>query len=155
MTVGRRIAIDVGTVRIGVAASDFHGILASPLATVTRKADLTSTVADLMEIINEVDAVQIFIGLPINLRGAETKSTDDALTLARALSAAVQVPVFMVDERLSTVAAAGELRASGKNSKQSRGVIDQIAATVILESVLAAYKAQDGFVGREIGSFDV
>lgn len=155
MTVGRRIAIDVGTVRIGVAASDFHGILASPLATVTRKADLTSTVADLMEIINEVDAVQIFIGLPINLRGAETKSTEDALSLARALSAAVQVPVFMVDERLSTVAAAGELRASGKNAKQSRGVIDQIAATVILESVLAASKAQDGFVGREIGSFDV
>lgn len=155
MTVGRRIAIDVGTVRIGVAASDFHGILASPLATVTRKADLTSTVADLMEIINEVDAVQIFIGLPINLRGAETKSTEDALSLARALSAAVQVPVFMVDERLSTVAAAGALRASGKNSKQSRGVIDQIAATVILESVLAVSKAQDGFVGREIGSFDV
>lgn len=155
MTVGRRIAIDVGTVRIGVAASDFHGILASPLATVTRKADLTSTVADLMEIINEVDAVQIFIGLPISLRGAETRSTEDALNLARALSAAVQMPVFMVDERLSTVAAAGELRASGKNSQQSRGVIDQIAATVILESVLAASKAQDGFVGREIGSFDV
>lgn len=155
MNGGRRIAIDVGSVRIGVAASDFHGILASPLTTVTRKPDLNGTVANLLEVINEIDVVEIYVGLPISLRGEETRSTEDALAVAKALAAAVQVPVFMVDERLSTVAAAGELRASGKNSKQSRGVIDQIAATIILESVLAASKVQDGFFGREIGTFDV
>ena len=155
MSQGRRVGIDVGSVRIGVAASDFHGILASPFATLNRKSDLEETIESLLAAIEEIDAVELFVGLPVNLQGRETRSTEDAIALAKALSILSTVPVFMVDERLSTVAAASALRSSGKNSKQSRGVIDQIAATVILETVLAARKSGDSSVVREIGSFNV
>lgn len=150
MQSGRRIAIDVGTVRIGIAASDFHAILASGLETVTRRDDLESTVADIVKALIEVEPVVIYVGLPISLAGNETASTSDALTIARTLQASTSIPVRMIDERLTTVTAAGALRSSNRNSKDGRKIIDQIAATVILEQAMAIEKTKNEWAGVSI-----
>ena len=154
MRSGRRVAIDVGKVRIGIAASDFHGIIASPLTTVSRLPELVDTIANICAAIEPVEPLEIYVGLPVNLSGIATESTADAVRLAVALQAAVSAPVRLVDERLSTVAASGQLRSSGKNSKQGRGVVDQIAATVILEGALATEKHSGTQPGLALGEYD-
>lgn len=134
---GCRIGVDVGTVRIGVARCDPSGLLATPLETVARASD-GSDVARIAALVGEFDAVEVVVGLPLALSGRPTASTDDADTFARRLTAAVQVPVRMVDERLSTVTAQAGLKASGRTVKKSRAVVDQAAATVILQHALDA-----------------
>lgn len=136
MRSGRRLAIDVGKVRIGLAISDFHGILASGLTNVPRAATLEQTCEAILLAIKDEDLLEIFVGLPLAMSGAHTASTIDAIEVAKALSELVSMPVKMIDERLSTVSATASLRASGRDSKSGRKVIDQIAATVILEQAL-------------------
>ncbi len=130
---GVRIGIDVGRARIGVARSDPHGMLAVPVATVRRgEGDL----AELVATARDSDALEFVVGLPLSLSGADTGSTGDARDFAQRLAAASGRPVRLVDERLSTVAAQRSLRASGKDVRSSRPVIDQVAATIILQSAL-------------------
>ena len=151
MRTGRRVAIDVGKVRIGIAASDFHGILASPLTTVSRATDLADTVSKISEVIASVDPLEIYVGLPVNLSGHTTESTLDAIRLAQALQESVTVPVRMMDERLSTVVATGQLRSSGKNAKQGRKSVDEVAATIILEGALATERSSGQLPGIALG----
>ena len=133
MRSGVRLGIDVGTVRIGVARSDLHGMLATPVETVPRgDGDLARLVA----IAGELDATEIIVGLPLALSGRRTASTEDAVGFAERLNAVVEVPVRLVDERLSTVSAQAAVRTSGKSSKQTRSVIDQVAAVIILQHAL-------------------
>jgi putative Holliday junction resolvase len=130
---GVRLGIDVGTVRIGVARSDLHGMLATPVETVPRgDGDLARLVA----IAAELEVTEIIVGLPLALSGRRTASTEDAVAFARRLGAVVTTPVRLVDERLSTVSAQAAARTSGKSSKQTRSVIDQIAAVIILQHAL-------------------
>ncbi len=130
---GVRIGIDVGRARIGVARSDPHGMLAVPVATVRRgEGDL----AELVATARDSDALEFVVGLPLSLSGADTGSTGDARDFAQRLAAASGRPVRLDDERLSTVAAQRSLRASGKDVRSSRPVIDQVAATIILQSAL-------------------
>lgn len=150
MIAGRRAAIDVGTVRLGLAVSDAHAILASGLATVIRKDEISESVKDVVEAFAETEPCVIYVGLPISLAGRETASTGDAIEFAKQLRAAATVPVRMVDERLSTVTAAGALRASNRNSKDGRKIIDQIAATVILEQAMATEKSSGNWAGVSV-----
>ena len=136
MRSGRRLSVDVGTVRIGVAASDLHAILASGVATIVRKESLDETVNELCAIITDVEPIEIYVGLPVNMSGEHSTSTNDAIRFANAVAAAQPIPVRFIDERLSTVTAAGALRSSGRDSKSGRKIIDQIAATIILEHAL-------------------
>ncbi|MBS3181099.1 Holliday junction resolvase RuvX [Leucobacter manosquensis] len=136
MRVGVRIGVDVGKARIGVARSDPHGMLATPVETVPRAADDLADIARIAEIVAEHDALEAVVGLPLNLRGERTPSTDDAARFAERLAARLSVPVRLVDERLSTVSAQAHLRAAGKRTKQSRSIIDQAAAVVILQHAL-------------------
>ncbi|CAN5260385.1 Holliday junction resolvase RuvX [soil metagenome] len=133
MRPGRRIGIDVGTVRIGLAMSDPHGMLATPVETVVRGA---GDVASLLAHATELEAIEIIVGLPLALSGNDSKSTQDARDFATRLAAATLLPVRLVDERLSTVSAGRALQASGRNSKKSRPVIDQVAAVIILQHAL-------------------
>ena len=94
----------------------------------------------------EREALELVVGLPLSLSGAETPSTQDAKDFA-ALLAAGGIPVRLVDERLSTVSAQSALRASGRSSKQSRSVIDQAAAVVILQHALDAERASGAAPG--------
>lgn len=153
MQSGRRVAIDVGSVRIGVAASDFHAILASGLATVQRAEDFDETLSNLVAQVAEAEPVVVYVGLPISLAGRETASTSDAIAVAKGLTERLSIPVRMVDERLSTVSAAGALRASNRSSKDGRKIIDQIAATIILEQAMATEKANQQWAGESIDDF--
>lgn len=139
MRSGVRVGVDVGKVRIGVARSDFHGVLATPVETVTR-GDLDLRRID--EIAREMDAIEIVVGLPIALSGRETASTEDARGFATRL-ARLGTPVRLVDERLSTVSAHAALRGSGRNAKDSRAVVDQVAAVIILQHALDFERAAD------------
>ncbi len=159
MRPGRRLAIDVGKARIGVAVCDYHGILASAVATVQREADLLDTAVLIIETIsrNDIDieaVLEIYVGLPTNLQGADTESTRDALLVAGALQKQLKPEVRMIDERLTTVSATAALRSSGINSKKGRGVIDQVAATLILEQALAFEKAQNQKPGTPLSDFE-
>lgn len=154
MRSGRRLAVDVGKVRIGVAASDFHAILASGLVTIQRSDDVSLAISTLKAHIQEIDPIEIYVGLPISMDGSHTASTDDALSFARALKAEELAPVRLVDERLTTVIAASALRSSGRDSKSGRKIIDQIAATVILEQALATERESGTIPGQAIEEFD-
>ena len=133
MREGVRIGVDVGTVRIGVARSDLHGMLATPVETVARGAgDLERILA----IATELDALELIVGLPLSLAGTHTASTADAAGFAERLANATERPVRLVDERLTTVSAQSALRASGRSAKQSRSVIDQVAAVIIVQHAL-------------------
>ena len=123
----------MGKVRIGLARSDRHAMLAMPVMTVQRGAgDIARIVAEALE----SEAIEVVVGLPISLAGADTASTADARGFAHLLSRAIETPVRLVDERLSTVSAQRALRASGRNAKNSRSVIDQVAAVIILQHAL-------------------
>ncbi len=154
MRTGRRLAIDVGKVRIGVAASDFHSILASGVATVQRGADLESAVSELVQLIIEIEPIEIYVGYPISLSGLGSSSASDAVALASALAAKVDVPIRLIDERLTTVTAANALKTSGRDSKSGRKFIDQIAATVILEQAMEMEKNSDSAPGIKIEEID-
>lgn len=133
MRPGVRLGIDVGTVRVGLARSDPHGMLATPIETVKRgKGDLER----IARLIAETEANEIVVGLPIALSGRDTASTQDARDFALELARLRLAPVRMVDERLSTVSAHSALRASGRNAKNSRSVVDQVAAVIILQHAL-------------------
>lgn len=144
---GVRLGIDVGKARIGVARSDLHGMLATPLETVRRAAD-GSDVGRVVELAVEYDAAEILVGLPLALSGRETASTDDARGFAERVAGAVGRPVRLVDERLSTVSANSVLRTSGRSQKSSRMIVDQIAAVVILQQALDTERS----TGRPPGS---
>lgn len=152
MRVGRRAAIDVGTVRVGVAVCDREGILASGLSTIPRNADAKICASEILAALTDIEPIEIYVGLPISLSGNETASTKDALQIARELEAITSVPVRLIDERLTTVTAGNALRASGKSSKSGRSIIDQIAATVILEQALSYEKSSGAVPGRELSN---
>ncbi len=133
---GTRIGIDVGKARVGVAKSDPDGMLATPVETVPRDE---RAIARVREIADEYGTLEFVIGLPMNLRGEETPSTADARVFAAELAEG-SIPVRMVDERLSTVTAHSALRASGRNQKNSRSIVDQVAAVVILQHAIDTEK---------------
>lgn len=136
MRQGVRIGVDVGKARVGVARCDAEAIMAVPVASLDRDrygADLDE-VADL---VTELGAMEVVVGLPLHLSGQDSASTADARGWARALAGRVRpVPVRLVDERLSTVSAHRALRDSGLQAKAFRPVVDQAAAVVILDQAL-------------------
>jgi putative Holliday junction resolvase len=135
---GRRIAFDYGDVRIGVATSDADSIVCSPLTTL--KATDKSLLKSISEIVADIDPVQIFVGKPALLSGKEGAATDKALQFADLLRGITGVEIVMVDERLSTVTAARNLRDSGKTARESKASIDMAAAVGILEFAIELEK---------------
>ena len=136
---GVRVAIDVGGARVGVAASDPEGTLAFPVAVLKRDLRSQHDLEELVALILERGAIEVIVGLPQTLRARDSSSTLDARTYAAALAARIRpVPVRLVDERLTTVAAGRSLRTSGVRGRASRSVIDQAAAVVLLQSALEA-----------------
>ena len=128
---GRRIAFDYGDVRIGVAASDADSIICSPITTL--KSSDKSLLKSITEIFLDIQPIQIFVGRPALLSGKDGAATDKAVAFADLLRGITDIEVIMVDERLSTVSAARNLRESGKNAKESKDSIDMAAAVGILE----------------------
>jgi putative Holliday junction resolvase len=133
---GVRLAVDVGSVRVGVAKCDADGALAVPLTVLAHDchgSDLTA----LARLVGEHRPLEVVVGLPRSLSGAEGAAARAAREYARRLAAAVPgTPVRLVDERLSTVEATRRLQAAGQRSRKSRRVVDAEAAAVILNSAL-------------------
>lgn len=151
MRVGTRLGVDVGKARVGVARSDPHAMLATPVETVARDASGSADIARILEIADEAGVVEIVVGLPLNLRGEYTPSTEDAEAFGDRLAVALRdrgIPVRFVDERLSTVSAQGQLRQAGRKTKQSRAVIDQAAAVVILQHAIDTERSRGNAPGR-------
>ena len=126
----RRLAIDVGSTRIGVAVSE--GTLALPLESISA---LDNAVTRVIEIATEKQVTTIYVGLPLNLKGDFTASTQSAIDFAKLL-AGQGVTVRMIDERLTTKSAQQMLHSSGKKVKESREYIDAQAAALILDFAL-------------------
>ena len=135
---GIRLAVDVGKARVGVAQCDPDGMLATPTETVARG---DGTIGRLTELVADMDPIEVIVGLPINLRGERTASTEDAESFAHELRERIGVPIRMLDERLSTVSAHSALRASGRNTRSSRTIVDQVAAVVLLQQALDIEKS--------------
>ncbi|GAA3946603.1 Holliday junction resolvase RuvX [Microbacterium soli] len=127
---GVRLGVDVGKARVGIARVDTDGMLAVPVETVPRARSPIDRIA---EIVQEWSPIELIVGLPVNLRGEETGSTTDARDFAAQLARRTRLPVRMIDERLSTVTAHAALRASGRSQKNSRSIVDQVAAVVLLQ----------------------
>lgn len=133
---GRRIAVDVGDARIGVASCDPDGILATPVETVPGR-DVPAALRRLAAIVEEYEPIEVVIGLPRSLNGSEGPAAVKVRAFAQGVADTVApVPVRLVDERMSTVTATHGLRASGVKAKKGRSVVDQAAAVVILQSAL-------------------
>ena len=154
MRKGRRLAVDVGKVRVGLAISDQDAILASPFQTVQRLDTPATTASAIAEATNDFSFLEVYVGLPVSMDGRETASTQDALSVAFAVSDALGIEVRLVDERLTTVSATANLRLAGKNSKNSRAIIDQEAAAIILEQALASEKLTGNQPGKALADFE-
>lgn len=137
-TRGRRLGLDVGAARIGVASCDPDGILATPVETVRVTDGAPGWAAEIRrvaELVEEYDAVGVVVGLPTSLKGRETASTTMARSFVAALNAVSPgLPVEFVDERLTTVTAGAALHGAGRNTRKQRDVIDQAAAVVLLQA---------------------
>ena len=144
---GARLAIDVGSVRVGVARSDPDGILAVPEVTLTRDVRTMERIAALVE---EYAAAVVYVGLPLGLDGEVGAAGAAAHEFAITLAGRIDAPVRLVDERLSTVSAQRSLQAAGKTTRESRAYVDQAAAVVILESALARERADGTRAGRAV-----
>ncbi|AXI80719.1 Holliday junction resolvase RuvX [Peterkaempfera bronchialis] len=145
---GRRISVDVGDARIGVASCDPDGLLATPVETVPAGGKARARIA---AIVAEYEAIEVVVGLPRSLSGKEGPAAAKVRTFAGGLAALVApVPVRLVDERMSTVTATHGLRASGVKSKKGRSVIDQAAAVVILQSALEAERVSGNPPGESV-----
>ena len=133
MRTGVRLGVDVGRARVGIARSDPHGMLATPVQTLARREE---PVASIRRLVDEHDVIEVIVGLPLALSGGETASTADSRDVAEQLSGVLAVPVRLVDERLTTVSAARGLREAGRTAKNSRSVVDQAAAVILLQHAL-------------------
>jgi putative Holliday junction resolvase len=133
---GRRLAFDYGDVRIGVAVCDADAILASPLQVLQSQS--RNLMAEISAILSEVEPIRIFVGLPVNMSGSSGDSAEKARNFAKMLSDEFAVEVIMIDERLSTVSAQRQLKDAGVSMRDSKEMIDAMAAVAILEQGLAS-----------------
>ena len=139
---GRLIAIDLGAKRVGVAISDELRVTARPLDVIQRRSwkDLLSRVAAIIE---TYDARGLVIGLPLNLDGTEGPVAADAQRIAENFRRSLRVPVFLQDERLTTLAARSKMQLAGLNSQEIEDRIDSESAAVILRDFISANQPRD------------
>ncbi len=143
------MGLDIGSVRIGVAASDPEGILATPL-TVVRRKDEPAALRELREVVAEYEPIELLAGDPKSLDGAARAAAASALEFARKVAAATGTPIRLVDERFTTVEAHHALAAAGKSSRQRREIVDAQAAVIILQNALEFEHNTGVPAGREM-----
>jgi putative pre-16S rRNA nuclease len=139
---GRRLGIDVGAVRVGVALCDPDGLLATPLLTVPRDVEGGTDLRTIADLVTEHEVVQIVVGLPRTLAGREGPAAEAARAFVEGLAGVVAVPIVLSDERLTTVVATQQLRASGRKGRRQRAVVDQAAAVAILQGWLDSERSR-------------
>ena len=152
---GAKLGVDVGMVRVGLASCDPEGILATPVKTLSRDEKKNSDVKIVVKEAAARGVCQIFVGLPRTLKGEEKASAQMARRYADILvallrAADMDVPVHLIDERLTTVSAHQALRSAGMDTREHRKVVDQVAAVEILQHVIDMQKARMADVGARV-----
>lgn len=138
---GRRLGLDPGSTRVGVAVCDPDGLLATGLITLRRDKKHGSDLRELARLVEEYEIVEVVIGRPTSLSGDAGRAVAVADAYAAQVADAIApVPVTRVDERFTTVSAASALREAGLSSRAQRSMIDQTAAAVILQAFLDAHR---------------
>lgn len=138
----RVLGIDLGSKRIGVAASDRSGTIASPLTVITRSRSRREDHLAIRRLVAEEEASAVVVGLPLNMDGTEGPAAEAARDEAARLATVVEVPVFVHDERRTTVEADRVLLERGMNAQVRRRVVDKVAAAVMLQSWLDSRRAE-------------
>ncbi len=145
---GPLLAVDVGRVRVGIARSDSEGIMALPETTLARAEHTPAAVVDLAR---TYDVVGIVVGLPLTLSGERGPAAHEAETFAEQIaSLVVDIPVRLLDERMTTREATRGLQAAGRDARKSRAVIDQAAAVILLNHALDAQRSSGIPAGRRV-----
>lgn len=132
---GKVMALDIGERRIGVAVSDALGVLAQPL-TVVQRQGVAKDVAQLVRLAQEQGAETLVVGLPLTLRGERAQAVEQVEAFVTHLRKALDVPVVLVDERLSTAEAERCLREAELSRAKRKQQVDAVAAALILERYL-------------------
>lgn len=144
----RRLAVDAGLARIGIAISE--GSLALPLDLIKNSETAASEIAELA---SQKQVGAIYVGLPLSLSGSFTASSLMAIDFGRQVASQTAIPVKFIDERLTTKAAQSRLHEAGRNTKNSKQRIDSQAAALILEFALASER--DGaLAGKSLEDLD-
>lgn len=147
---GIRWGVDVGDVRVGVARSDLDGMIATPVQSLERER----AAAQIAAMIAEDGGRAIMVGLPRSLDGTEGPAAAKARSFCDELAARLaadgtQLPIRLVDERLTTVSAHRALHTSGRKGRRHRSVVDQVAAVMILQQALDAERGTGRAAGEE------
>ena len=137
----RAVGLDLGERRIGVAVSDRAGVLAVGHGVIERGDDWDAVANAIADVVRELEAECVVVGLPLSLDGSRGPAARKAEADAGALRALLDVPVELVDERLTTVTALRGLQAAGVRRNARRRVVDQAAATVLLQTWLDGRRA--------------
>ena len=150
MIQGARLAIDYGERRIGIAKSDNSGLIASPVVTLDNSESTGNVYSEIKDIVSESNAMLVYIGLPLHLSGKESASSEKARVFASLLKQHLpqEIQVRLLDERLTTSSAVGELKNAGL--KGSRESIDQLAAVKILEFAMEVERLSGEAAGHEV-----
>lgn len=138
----RRLGVDPGSRRTGLALSESELSVACPLTTLAHKS-APEALRLLCEVIDAEQVGEVIVGLPLRLDGTDGEAARRARRLAADLTARTGASVVLWDERLSTVAAERALSEQGVRGRQRRQVVDQAAATLLLQSYLDAQRARD------------
>jgi putative Holliday junction resolvase len=143
MQPGRRIAFDYGDVRIGVAITDSSGILATPLEFLTNNTNnIEQLRSNLIDVYETYSPIYTAVGYPIHLSGSESAKSVSVSKFAELISEISSAPIYLIDERMTTVSASRTLRDAGLKAKSAKGEIDSMAAVAILDSALNQERIQ-------------
>ena len=129
------IALDIGTVRIGVATSDIMEIIASAYESYRRK-NIEDDISHIAQLVTNLNAGLVVIGLPLKMDGSEGQSVGMAKNFGEELAKVIDIPICYQDERLSTVTAQKILIESGMRREKRKDKVDSLAATIILQTYL-------------------
>lgn len=149
---GIRLGVDVGTVRVGLASSDPDGLVATPVRTLMRAPSKNTDINEVAELADELEAIEVVVGLPLNMSGQDTASTEAAREWAATLKRLrPALGVVLLDERLTSVSAHRSLHDSGVAGRKHRTHVDQQAAVVILQQALETERTSGRRPGHEVG----
>lgn len=139
---GVRLALDLGSVRTGVARCDASATLCSPFA-VWQASSAVEILPLLRSVLAEEDVLEVIVGLPTNLKGAQGLAAENIREIASELKQALpELAIRLVDERMTTAAARKQLQSAGYTTRNDRSLIDAASAAILLEDALEAERRQ-------------
>lgn len=130
------MALDLGDKKLGIAISDMKWIMAMPFEVITSLNE-KHKISHIIGVIQKHKICGIVVGLPLNMDGTESEQTKKTNLFAEKLSSKIELPLFMQDERMTSLAANSLLKSAGMNRKDRHQMDDQVAACLILESVIS------------------